>query len=239
MKFDKKNKLIIITGAGQGIGRAIALYLDKKGFIVVLVDKDYEKLKKALKEFNPQALIFSCDVSKEKQVVSTIRKVIKKFKRIDVLINNAGISESNQITNFTKKEIDRIIDTNLKGTIYFIREAVRQMKRQRSGQIINISSAAAKYPEQNPFRGIYCASKIGQAIFGESSFRELRTYNIKVANIFPALTFTPLALEARQWSKKEFNYATSPEDIAKAILTIINQGKNSNILEVVFSNMGP
>ena len=232
-------KVAIITGAGRGIGRSIAEKLNKEGFYTVLVDRSKKELGLVKKKFKSKSTFILCDISKEGEVVSMVSRVVKKFKKIDVLINNAGVSRYGWVDELTSKDIKETLEVNLGGTIYCTRETVKEMKRQKSGQIINICSIAAKFPEKFLSKSVYSASKAGLAVFGENISPELKKYNIKIANIFPALVATEGVKERVFWTQERLRYALFPEDIAFICLMIINQGKNSNISEVVVNNMYP
>jgi len=232
-------KVAIITGAGRGIGKSIAKKLNKEGFFVALVDKNKKELNLIKKDFPSKSIFIPCDISKEKEVILMVNQVIKKFKKIDVLINNAGISRYGWVDKLTSGDIDETLEVNLAGAIHCTREAVKQMKKQKSGQIINICSIAAKHPQMFLSKSVYSASKAGLAVFGENILPELKRYNIKIANIFPALVATEGVKEREFWTKERLKYALSPEDIAYICWMIINQGKNSNISEVVVNNMYP
>jgi len=233
----KNKKIAIITGASRGIGKAIALKLDKKGFITVLVSRNQENLKKILKEFSNNAVIIEADISKEKDVILMFEKVIRKFKNIDILINNAGFSIFKEIEKITKSDLDNMININIGGVFYCIREYIKKTKKQKNGgQIINLGSLASKSPFFFPERNLYCSVNAAISALSDSVQTELRKkkYNIKIATIYPGCVFT-------EWTKNLNNrkyddlkkYALKTSDIVHAVLMIINQGKNSNITEVV------
>jgi len=233
----KNKKIAIITGASRGIGKAIALSLDKKGFIVILVSHNQENLKKALKDFSKNAIIIKADVSKEKDVIAITQKVIKRFRHIDVLLNSAGFSVFKEIEQIKKKDFDNMIGTNIAGVFYCMRECIKQMKKQKDGgQIINIGSIVSKSPFFFPERSLYCSVKAAISALSDSIQTELRKKkcNIKIATIYPGHVFT-------EWTKSLNNrehdrmskYALRTKDIVHAVSMIINQGKNSNIAEIV------
>ena len=233
-----KQKVAIITGASRGIGKAIAFKLDKEGFAVVLVSRNQKNLKSTLKGFSKKAIAIPVDVSKEGEVVSMIGKVIKKFGRIDVLVNNAGISIFKTIDQFEKEDFEVMVNVNLGGVFYCSREVIKQMKKQSwGGQIINISSMAAKYFFSSSPRSLHCMVKAGVAALAGSLQPELRNYNIKIATIYPGVVFTDLVTELGRRDPVELQkFALKPEDIAHVAWMIINQKKNSNIIEVVIQS---
>jgi NADP-dependent 3-hydroxy acid dehydrogenase YdfG len=233
----KHRKIAIITGAGRGIGKAISLKLDREGFFTIRVDRMPKNLKTASKEFNKRAMSVLADVSREQDVVLMIKKVVKKFNRIDVLVNNAGLSAAGPINQMTKKDFNQTINVNLGGAFYCMRECINQMKKQpQGGQIINIGSIAAKMPFFYPNRSIHCASKAAVASLAASIQTEmiLEKKNIKIATIHPGPVLTDWLLKRKNHGSDEIKeIALKPEDVAHVVWMIANQGKNSNISEVL------
>lgn len=239
----KQKKVAIVTGASRGIGKAIALKLDREGFITVLVSRHSENLKTALKDFKKNAVAIPADVSKEKEVVAMVGEVIKKFGRIDVLINNAGFSAFKRINQLTKEDFDQTINTNLGGAFYCLRECISQMKKQpQGGQIINISSIAAKAPFLYPGRSLHCASKAAIGNLANSIQAEMisERRNIKIATIYPGVVFTEWFFKRKTRDLDEVKKnALKPEDIAHVVWMIVSQGRNSNITEVLIEPISP
>jgi len=235
-----KSKVAIITGASRGIGKAIALKLDKEGFVVVLVSRSQKNLKSALKGFSKRAVAIPTDVSKEKDIISMVKKIIYKFGRVDVLINNAGWSSRKKIGQISKEDLERVIGTNLAGTFYCTRECLKQMEKQpEGGQIINISSIAAKIPSFFPLRSLHCATKAAIGSFAVNIQKEMDMdkKNIKIATIYPGSVFSEWAAKRRINPKEFKKHALNAEDVAYVVWMIINQGKNSNITEVTIPSI--
>ncbi|MBU1177450.1 SDR family oxidoreductase [Patescibacteria group bacterium] len=233
----KNKKIAIITGASRGIGKAIALNLDKKGFIVILVSHNQENLKKALKDFSKNAMIIKADVSKEKDVILMFEKVIDKFKSIDVLINSAGLLIFKEIKKMTRTDFNKIIGTNIGGVFYCMREYIKQMEEKSNyGQIINIGSIVSKTPSLFPMRNLYCSTKAALSALSDSVQAEIqeRKGNIKVATIYPGLVLTDSIINRGMRNYEDLKkYALKTSDIVHIVQMIINQSKNSNITEVV------
>jgi len=233
----KQKRVAIITGASRGIGKAIALKLDKERFAVVLVSRSKQNLRAALKDFSKGTIAIVADVSKEKEVISMTGKTVKKFGRIDVLINNAGAFLFKKINEMTKKDFNQMVGTNFAGVFYSMRECIKQMKKQPDGgQIINISSLATKVSFPYPSRSLYCGTKAAVGEFASSVQTELMSdkNKIKIATIYPGLVFTDRVIERKIRHPKEVRkHALKSRDIAHVISMIINQDKNSNITEVV------
>lgn len=230
-----KNKVAIITGASRGIGEAIALKLDKGGFITVLVGRNKKNLKTAQKDFSKKAIVIPADVSKENEVIAIVRRVVKKFGRIDVLINCAGWSAAGKIEELSENDFERTVNSNLGGVFYCSREVIKQMKTQsQGGQIINISSMAAKMPLSFPKRSLHCAIKAAIGVFAQNIQEEVKNYSIKIATIYPNFVLTDSLLRRGTRDPEELRkYAPMPEDVGWLVLMIVNQGEKSNISEVI------
>ena len=139
-----EKKIIIVTGASRGIGKEIAKTLAKEGHTVIAnynkSEKEAQKLKEELKKENKEIEIYKADISKEEEIKKMVEYTIKKYKKIDILINNAGIDKIQLSTEVTKKDWDEIINTNLYGTFYITQQITKNMIQNKKGKIINISS---------------------------------------------------------------------------------------------------
>jgi len=228
-------KIAIITGASSGIGEAIAHKFDQGGITVILVAKNGIKIKKSLKNFILKPIAFKADIRKEKEVAIMLRKVIRKYKRVDILVNCAGVWGNNRIEDSSNKEINIIIDTNLKEAIYCTKTVVPCMKKQGAGQIININATAGK--TGSPYRSVFCASKFGLSGFSESIYKELKDDGIKVATIYTGMVATKGILNSKITSKAQIRGALDLDDIANMAWVIINQGEKSNIKEIYLTSI--
>jgi len=222
MKLTKK--VAIVTGAAQGIGRAIALRLAKEGIFVVVTDINLEKLRESEKEVKKfgECLSLKVDVSCPDEVNKTVDEVIKKLGRVDILVNNAGITARGSIEKVDDETLDRILAVNFKGTFYCCRTVVPVMKRQNYGKIVNISSITGKQGD-NTTAPCYGASKGAVATLTKSLARQLGPFGINVNAVAPHAIDTPMM---KYWDEKKRREASeslpirrlgTPEDVAAAV----------------------
>lgn len=222
-----QDKVVIITGASRGIGKATALLFAEKGAKVVVVARSQDDLEKTASEIikkNPKTEILTgvSDVTQEKDIKNLVQHTIQKFGRIDILVNNAGIGINKPVAEFTTLDWDLTMDTNLKAPFLLSREVLPIMIKQRSGQIINISSGAGKNPIKN--YAAYCASKFGLIGFSEAMALEVRNFNIKVSVLLPGTTATHFGdHKKREYVGLRPKNALLPKEVAEAILTLATQ----------------
>jgi 3-oxoacyl-[acyl-carrier protein] reductase len=201
---DLIGKISIVTGGAMGIGKEVALRLAKDGSDIILVDieKDLgDKVASEIQLLKRRAMFYKIDVTKWNQVKEMIDEIIKKFNRIDILINSAGIlGPIMSIHEYNLDDWDRIININLKGTFICCKAVLPFMIKQKSGRIVNIASIAGK--EGNPLMGAYSASKAGVIAFTKSLAKEVAQYNIIVNCISPAVIETRMADNLGEEQKK-------------------------------------
>ena len=202
-----KNKVVLITGARRGMGRAHALALAKYGAKVVVTDISQEECQQVVEEIKKQggqALALKLDVTKKQEVEEVIKKAVKEFGGLDILVNNAGIAEFKPFLAITEQEWDKTLDINLKGQFLCAQAAARQMKEQGGGTIVNIASVAmGQQGIGSPNIAHYCASKGGIAALTEALAVELAQFNIRVNCVAPGLIETPM-IEAVKSDLKTF-----------------------------------
>lgn len=220
------NKIVMVTGATAGFGRATALVFAKNGYNVIMTGRRKERLveleKELLAEGKIKVLSLNFDVRKPDEVNAAVNKLPEEWKAIDILVNNAGLAVG--MDHIDKGNIDdweRMIDTNIKGLLYVTRAVAPLMVARNSGHIINIGSIAGKDAYENG--NVYCASKAAVASLSKGMRIDLLQNNIKVTNIAPGMAETEFSIvrfkgdTARADSVYKGIKALRGEDIANVI----------------------
>lgn len=195
---DLKNKNALITGAGKGIGKAIALALAKEGVNVILVARTQEEIDSVaakVRSLRVKALAITADVADINSVNSAVEKALAEFGTIDILINNAGIAAFGKFLELEPKDWERIIQVNLMGTYYVTRAVLPNMIERQTGDIINISSTAGL--SGGALTSAYSASKFAVLGLTESLMQEVRKHNIRVTALTPSTVATHMAKELK------------------------------------------
>lgn len=219
-------KIVIVTGGSQGIGSAIVTEFCKAGATVYFTGRNEDKMKQFCDELNKTGEYklgyFVCDVKDAKKVEEVVDTVYKKEGRIDVLVNNAGITKDNLILRMKEEEWNDVLDTNLKGAFYFTKSVLKFMIRQKSGRVISVSSVVGAMG--NPGQSNYCASKAGIEGFTRAVAREVASRNITVNAVAPGYIETPMTEVLSEDVKKgllsivPLNRLGKPEDVANCVL---------------------
>ena len=239
MRFE--NKVVVLTGAASGIGRATAQLFAKEGAIQVISDIDKEKLEETfetLGEAKNRTIMIPLDIRNPNEVKMMIEKTIEVHKKLDILVVNAGVVRVGPVEDFPDEDYDLLIDVNLKGTHYTCKYAIPYFKKQRFGSIITLASVAAHIGQVA--HANYCSTKAGVLGYTRALALDLAPYNVRVNSVSPGATDTPMlqsdvAKQARDRGvsyeevKQEFEeegvmgrWAT-PEEIATGILFLASE----------------
>jgi 3-oxoacyl-[acyl-carrier protein] reductase len=224
-------QVAVVTGAGRGIGAAIARKLAKLGATAVLCGRSQETLDstaRTILDTGGKAEVIPCDVTVLHQLEYAAARVESTFGRLDILVNNAGVGGfKDPLHTLLPDDWDKILNTNLRGVYYTIRVFAPLMIRSYSGHIINISSLAGK--NALPNGAAYAASKWGLNGLTYSVAEELRGHNIRVSVVCPGSTETELSPHAG----KDPNKMLQPEDIAHAVAMLVTQAPQSFVSEIL------
>lgn len=223
--------VILITGASRGIGEAIAVRLAKKDTILLLNyqgnQKGAEETAKRVQEKGAEAKIWACDVSDWEETQKMIGEILDTYGKIDVLINNAGITRDNLLMRMTEEEFDRVLDVNLKGAFHTMRFVARDMLRKRTGRIVNIASVVGIIG--NAGQANYAAAKAGLIGMTKTAAQELASRGITVNAVAPGFIETDMT---KDLSENVKDAATKripvgrfgrPEHVAAAVEFLISK----------------
>jgi 3-oxoacyl-[acyl-carrier protein] reductase len=218
-----EGKIALVTGASRGIGREIALELARQGANVAVNYSGSEakanEVVDLIKELGRDAFAIQCDVSNSEAVTNMIKETIERFGKLDVLVNNAGITRDNLLMRMKEEEWDDVININLKGVFLVTKAVTRQMMKQRYGRIINVASIVGV--SGNAGQANYVAAKAGVIGLTKTSAKELATRNITVNAIAPGFITTDMTDKLTEEVKSEMLRVIplarfgEPKDIAK------------------------
>ncbi|MBW1861888.1 MAG: SDR family oxidoreductase [Deltaproteobacteria bacterium] len=227
--FNLDGKIAIVTGSAQGIGKSIATVLAKNGAIVVVSDIQADKGEATARELRDPAIFVPCDISDVAQVRSLVDNVIQRFGRLDIMVNNAGINSTRHedrvtIDEYPDETWNRIIDVDLNGTFYCCKTAATAMRKQRSGNIINIASAAGVVALR--LQIAYVAAKAAILKMTEAMACELGPYGIRVNAVSPGSTLTEITRNL--FYSKEGTFSA----LADRVVSFIPQGRPGTTEEI-------
>jgi NAD(P)-dependent dehydrogenase (short-subunit alcohol dehydrogenase family) len=235
-----REKVVVVTGASKGIGLAIARAFAESGSHVIWAARSKGTLTREIKRLagaDGTQLALSCDVSRKADIKKVVSSAKKRFGRIDIWVNNAGIGLYKPITETSEADYNQTLDTNLKSVFYSFKELIPLFRKQKEsadglrGHIINISSSAARIGIGN--LGVYAASKAGLNLLSESVANEVRNEQIKISVLAPASTETALMrrfMKPKKGAGKGPSVAAqklTPEEVAEATLSLAQQNSNA------------
>ena len=246
-----ENKIALVTGGGTGIGKAIALEFAREGADVAVSSRKIDNLNKVCKEIDDlgrRSLAVAADVCIKEQVNSMVQKVIDKFGRIDILVNDSGVSINMPILEFEEEKWDTVINTNLKGVFLCTQAVAKHMIEKRYGKIINISSTSS-LGAITKGQSAYCSSKFAVNGFTKACAREFGPYGINVNAIAPGRILTAMVREGKNPEQLERYIKASGEaavigrmgdveDISHLALFLASDDSSFISAEIIASNGG-
>src|SRR6266404_7795376 len=216
-----ENQIAVVTGAGRGIGRAIAIELGKLGARVTLVARSRAELEETAAVIGASASVMPADIRKKEDLEEVFEQVRTALGPVDILVNAAGLGIFGPVTDFKDEDFETLIQTNLRGAFFTCRFALPGMIERKRGHIINIASIAGKVGSAN--RAVYCASKFGVVGFTESLAEEVRQHSIRASVVCPGSTDTRFSDSGNTRSRERM---LRPEDVAHAVRMIVTQEPN-------------
>ena len=236
-----QGKVALVTGASSGIGEATALTLARSGARVAIAARRRDRLDgvaRRIADLGAEALVLEADVARPEEAESIVESTVKRWGRLDVLVNNAGLMLLSPIDRARVEDWARMLDLNLLGLMVATRAALPQMRRQKDGHVVNISSTAGRVA--NPDASVYAATKFGVGAFSEALRREVYRDGIRVTIVEPGAVATELREhvpdpETREridtWARSMRQLQS--EDVAAAILYAVSQPPHVNVNEIL------
>ena len=234
-----KGKIALVTGAGKGIGKAVAIALAKEGANVGLIartEKDLEAVAEKIKALGVKVSYGIADISKMEQVIAAVEKIEEEIGLVDILINNAGTGTFAKFMEMEPADWENIIKVNLFGVYYTTRAVLPQMMERQTGDIINISSTAGK--NGGAVTSAYSASKFAVFGLGESLMQEVRKHNIRVTTLAPSTIVTELAQSANLITG-DAERVMHPEDFAEYIIATLKLNRRVLVKEASIFSTNP
>ncbi|HDM8635026.1 TPA: SDR family oxidoreductase [Staphylococcus aureus] len=221
------DKVAVVTGAGSGIGEAIATLLHEEGVKVILAGRNKDKLQNVANQLAQDSVkVVPTDVTKKEEVDELIKIAQQTFGGLDIVINSAGQMLSSKITDYQVDEWDSMIDVNIKGTLYTTQAALPTMLEQSSGHLINIASISGF--EVTKSSTIYSATKAAVHTITQGLEKELAKTGVKVTSISPGMADTAITAAYNPTDRKKLE----PQDIAEAVLYALTQPSHVNVNEI-------
>lgn len=224
-----ENQVAVVTGAGRGIGRAIAIELGRLGARVVLAARSRPELEETGKAIGAKASVLPADVRKRDDLQRLFEQTATAVGPVDILVNAAGVGIFGPVADFKDDDFETLIETNLRGIFFACRFVLPSMIERKRGHIINIASIAGKVGSAN--RAVYCASKFGVVGFTESLAEEVRQHGIRASVVCPGSTDTKFSPGGPSGKARE--RMLRPEDVGHAVRMIVTEEPNSFISEII------
>jgi len=240
-----KDKIALVTGAAQGIGKAIALRLASNGADLAIIDMNLEKTEETAKEIEKlgrKAIALRANVANLKEAEAIMDETVARFGSIHILVNNAGITRDALILRMKEEDWDAVIDVNLKGTFNCTKSAVKYMSKQKYGRIINIASIVGEMG--NAGQANYSASKAGVIALAKTVAREFAARNITCNAIAPGFIETSMTQALPEKVREELakqipmGRLGAPEDVSEGVLFLVSDAANYITGQVLNINGG-
>lgn len=225
-------KVVVITGAGSGLGAALARRYSELGHQICLLGRSEEKLTTTAESLSPGAMVYPVNVASKAEVAETISAISREVGPIDILINSAGVIEMGLAETLTEEAVHQMIDINLKGTIFVTQAVLPEMKQRNQGTIANVISTAGREGKVN--ESVYCASKFGVRGFTEALLAEVQDTAI---HIFAAYMG---GMKTEFWEgifpEEQTINLMDPDDVADLILDALTSRSNLTVTEMTIKN---
>ncbi len=225
-----EGKVAIVTGASRGIGRAISIALAREGANPVLAARtvsDLEETRSLVQKYGVTAEVVRTDITSESQIMTLFKKTAERFGKLDVLVNNAGVFVNQPIDEMSTETWDWVLNIELRAAFICTREAMRIMKKQMHGRIINIGSISAQ--RVRPFTAPYNSAKFGLVGLTHTTALEGREYGITCGCLHPGVTGN----QERDGSPRDPRFMMSFEQVADTVVYMACQPPDINILELI------
>ena len=236
-----EGKVVVITGASSGLGEATARHLSAQGAIVVLGARRVDRIQSLAQELidkGGKALAMATDVTRHDDVKALVDAAVQTFGRVDVMLNNAGLMPHSPLERLKIDDWNQTIDVNIKGVLYGIAAALPHMKQQKSGQIINVASVAARIVR--PGSAVYAATKSAVLMISEGLRQEVKSYGLRTTILSPGAVATELPNSITEpdiagfISKFYEEIAIPAESFARAVAFAISQPPEVDVNEILF-----